>query len=70
MANLVLDGADGVLLGSETFRGKYPVEAVQTVAAICRAAEAVFDNQGGSRVLLMPCAHTCLADALLVHAHG
>jgi len=52
MANLVLDGADGVLLGSETFRGKYPVDAVQTVAAICRAAEAVFDNQAFYRSLM------------------
>lgn len=36
MANLVLDGADGILLGSETFRGKYPVLTVQTVLAICK----------------------------------
>jgi hypothetical protein len=25
VANLVLDGADGIILGSETFRGKFPV---------------------------------------------
>lgn len=36
MANLVLDGADGILLGSETFRGKYPVQTVNTVLAICK----------------------------------
>lgn len=31
MANAVLDGVDGILLGAETLRGKYPVAAVQTV---------------------------------------
>jgi len=44
VANAVLDGVDGILLGAETLRGKYPVEAIQTVASICRAAEAVFDH--------------------------
>lgn len=44
VANLVLDGADGILLGSETFRGKFPVEAVRTVLAICKQAEACFDS--------------------------
>jgi hypothetical protein len=43
VANLVLDGTDGIVLGSETFRGKYPVEAAQTVLAICRQAEKCFD---------------------------
>ncbi|KAG1681021.1 hypothetical protein FOA52_009981 [Chlamydomonas sp. UWO 241] len=44
VANAVLDGVDGILLGAETLRGKYSVESVQTVASICRAAEAVFDH--------------------------
>lgn len=44
VANLVLDGADGILLGSETFRGKYPVNTVKTVLAICRQAEHCFDS--------------------------
>ena len=43
MANLVLDGADGILLASETFRGKYPVLCIKTVSDICRQAEEVFD---------------------------
>jgi pyruvate kinase len=43
VANAVLDGADGILLGQETLRGGYPVEAVLTVVSICKQAEKVFD---------------------------
>jgi pyruvate kinase len=43
VANAVLDGADGIVLGSETFRGKFPVQAVETVGAICRQAEGCFN---------------------------
>lgn len=44
VANLVLDGADGIVLGSETFRGKFPVSSVETVLAICKQAELCFDS--------------------------
>lgn len=44
MANAVLDGVDGILLGAETLRGKYPVQTVQTILAICRQAEKAFDH--------------------------
>ncbi|KAK9811564.1 hypothetical protein WJX72_005997 [[Myrmecia] bisecta] len=44
VANAVLDGVDGVLLGAETLRGKYPVATVKTVLSICRQAEEVFDH--------------------------
>ena len=46
VANAVLDGADGVLLGAETLRGKYPAVTIKTVLAICRQAEEVFDYSG------------------------
>lgn len=36
IANAVLDGCDGILLGAETLRGEYPVESVATIAQICR----------------------------------
>lgn len=44
IANAVLDGVDGILLGAETYRGKYGLETVKTVVAICREAENVFDH--------------------------
>lgn len=36
IANAVLDGVDGILLGAETLRGEYPVDSVATIAQICR----------------------------------
>lgn len=45
IANAVLDGVDGFILGAETFRGKYPVLTVSTISKICRSAEKVFDHQ-------------------------
>ncbi|CAL8472137.1 g11679 [Coccomyxa elongata] len=44
VANAVLDGVDGILLGAETLRGKYAVQTVQTVLAICHQAEKAFDH--------------------------
>ncbi|KAJ0973113.1 hypothetical protein J5N97_021072 [Dioscorea zingiberensis] len=44
VANAVLDGTDGILLGAETLRGVYPVEAVQTVGRICAEAERVYNQ--------------------------
>ncbi|KAL5231655.1 hypothetical protein ABZP36_030431 [Zizania latifolia] len=35
VANAVLDGTDGILLGAETVRGPYPVDVVSTVGRIC-----------------------------------
>lgn len=46
VANLVLDGADCILLGTETFRGRFPIESVNTVSAICSQSEALFDAEG------------------------
>ena len=44
VANLVLDSVDGVMLGAETLRGKYPVLTVKTVRNICRQAELVYNH--------------------------
>jgi len=43
-ANIILDGADGYVLGAETLRGKFPVETVTTVLHIGRTAEHQFDH--------------------------
>ncbi|KAF7053000.1 hypothetical protein CFC21_061008 [Triticum aestivum] len=44
VANAVLDGTDGILLGAETLRGQYPVDAVRTVGRICAEAETVYNQ--------------------------
>ncbi|GAB4821631.1 hypothetical protein N2152v2_008677 [Parachlorella kessleri] len=43
VANAVLDGADGLMLGAETLRGQYPLETVNTVLRIADSAEVYFD---------------------------
>jgi pyruvate kinase len=43
VANSVMDGADGFLLGAQTTCGRYPVECVKSTLGICREAERFFD---------------------------
>jgi pyruvate kinase len=45
VANAVLDGCDGILLGAETLRGKQPVATVDTILHICKQAELCFDHR-------------------------
>jgi len=45
IANAIFDGTDAIMLSGETAAGKYPVEAVQTMASIAKKAESSLKYQ-------------------------
>jgi pyruvate kinase len=45
VANAILDGTDAIMLSGETAAGKYPVEAVKTMATIAQATEGILCHE-------------------------
>lgn len=45
VANAILDGTDAVMLSGETAKGKFPVEAVSIMTAICERTDNVMKNR-------------------------
>jgi pyruvate kinase len=45
ITNAILDGTDAIMLSAETASGRYPIEAVRTMARIAERAEVVFSHE-------------------------
>lgn len=49
VANAIYDGTDAIMLSGETAAGKYPIEAVKTMASIAKRTEETLDYKNKAR---------------------
>jgi pyruvate kinase len=63
VANAILDGTSAVMLSGETAKGRYPVEAVRTMASLAKKAEASLRDYGDLQQIL-PRATDVVTDAV------
>lgn len=78
VANSIYDGTSAIMLSGETAAGKYPVEAVKTMAAIAEATEGNIDynkllrrrDYGDGLSITDSVAHAACAIAMDIHAQA
>ena len=65
IANAVLDGADAIMLSGETTVGKYPAEAVNFMADVCKNTEMHLDYQNQQCCILKPDITSAIATSVI-----
>ncbi|MCA8934938.1 MAG: pyruvate kinase [Planctomycetes bacterium] len=68
IANAIEDGCDALMLSAETAAGKYPIEAVETMARVCRDVEKVLTVKAAPEDFIGRRAGDALRKAMVIGA--